>query len=107
MIDYKLMTDAGLQAAPDLALLPPKLPPKLKEALQRAPGAFEFFTSSPAAYQRVRIGYVEEMSSRPDAYQRRLNHLVKRSERGQLFGNWDDRDLERSISLTSYRAQIK
>lgn len=106
MIDHGLMSASGLKAAPDLTLSPLRLPPRLKEALKLASGALEFFTSTPDAYQRVRISYLEEMVKRHDEYQRRLNHLVKRSEQGQLFGNWDDHDLERSIDLASYQESL-
>jgi uncharacterized protein YdeI (YjbR/CyaY-like superfamily) len=96
MIAAGKMTEGGQRTLPNLNDLAIRVPPDVRQRLAAA-GAWEHFQQFPPLYQRVRLGYVEEVRNRdPQAFEKRLAHLVKRSAKNQLFGNWDDSDLPRS-----------
>lgn len=62
-----------------------QVPDDVRAALQRA-GAWAFFTSMPPAYQRIRAAYVDHARRDPEAFEKRLAHLVERSAKGRPFG---------------------
>ena len=90
------MTAAGEKVLPDLSPRGFVVPGEIEEALQAEPGAWEFFSSRPPLYQRVRAGYVAEQRQRPAEFAARLANLVKQSAANRMFGNWDDSGLRRS-----------
>jgi uncharacterized protein YdeI (YjbR/CyaY-like superfamily) len=91
------MTDAGRRTLPDLSDVQVRVPDDVGARLQSVAGAWESFQGFPTLYQRVRIGYVEEMRKRdPRELERRLSNLVARSARNEMFGNWNDAGLPRS-----------
>ncbi|MGV3527215.1 MAG: YdeI/OmpD-associated family protein [Candidatus Sericytochromatia bacterium] len=83
------MTDAGRAALPDLST-PLTVAPDIEAALKAQPDAWAHFVAFPALYQRVRVGYIEEVRKQPLEFQRRLENFVKKTQRNQLFGNWND-----------------
>jgi uncharacterized protein YdeI (YjbR/CyaY-like superfamily) len=91
-----LMTAAGARVLPDLTLQGFAIAKDIERALQAKPGAWEFFSTCPPLYQRVRTGYVEEQRRRPEEFTARLANLVKQSAMGRMFGNWDDGGLRLS-----------
>lgn len=91
------MTEAGRRTLPDLIDKTVRVPEDVRARLQAEPGAWEAFQRFPPLYQRVRLGYVEEMRRRdPREFEKRLANFVARSARGEMFGNWDDAGLARS-----------
>jgi uncharacterized protein YdeI (YjbR/CyaY-like superfamily) len=91
------MTEAGRRTLPDLGDVVVRVPDDVRERLQAVSGAWEAFQRFPSLYQRVRLGYVEEMRKRdPGEFEKRLSNLVARSARSEMFGNWDDAGLPRS-----------
>ena len=90
------MTNAGMQVLPDLAVESVRVPPDVAASLQDA-GAWQNFLQLPPLYQRVRLGYIEEMRTRdPREWQKRLANFVARTAKGEMFGNWNDAGLPRS-----------
>lgn len=84
------MTEAGRRALPDLSDVEVRVPDDVRARLE-ASGAWEAFQRFPPLYQRVRLGYIEEMRGRdPEERERRLSNFVARSAKGEMFGNWDD-----------------
>ncbi len=91
------MTEAGMRVLPSLDEGPIEVASDVRERFLAVAGAWEHFEAAPTLYQRVRLGYVEEMRSRDRAeWDKRLSHLIARSAKGELFGNWDDSGLPKT-----------
>ena len=91
-----LMTAAGERVLPSLSTEGFTIPEDIRAALESEPGALETFRSFPPLYQRVRVGYVDEMRKQPAELAARLANLVAKTKAGTMFGNWDDRGMRRS-----------
>lgn len=90
------MTPAGLAVAPDLSDVSVRVAPDVRQKLEKL-GAWAFFSKCPPAYQRIRLGYVEEVRKRdPKEFEKRLSNFLEKTAKGQLFGNWDDSGLPRT-----------
>lgn len=91
------MTDAGRKTLPDLREVEVQAPDDIRARLQAAAGAWEAFAGFPSLYQRVRLGYIEEMRKRdPQEFEKRLANFVAKCAKREMFGNWDDAGLPRS-----------
>lgn len=91
------MTEAGLRTLPDLSVAPVQVPDDIRRRLEAEPGAWESFQRFPDLYRRVRLGYVEEVRTRnPAEWEKRLANFIRRTARGEMFGNWDDSGLPRT-----------
>ena len=84
-----LMREAGRAVLPDLDE-EFHVSPAVERAIRADPTAWANFTSFPELYQRVRVGYIQEMIGRPVEFDRRLRNFVRRTAQGQMFGNWND-----------------
>jgi uncharacterized protein YdeI (YjbR/CyaY-like superfamily) len=80
------MTKAGEATLPDLSLDAFKIAPDILKALKEEPQTWENFQNFPDVYQRIRIGYIEEMRRRPDEFRKRLNNFLKKTKENKLFG---------------------
>lgn len=89
LIRLGMMTDAGFATLPDLTINF-TVPKDIVEALQTEPDAWSNFLRFPKLYQRVRIGYIEEMRKNQNEFERRLQNFVNKTARNQMFGNWND-----------------
>lgn len=89
LISLGRMTDAGFATLPDLTIKF-EVPKDIVEALQAEPDAWSNFVVFPALYQRVRIGYIEEMRKNQIEFERRLQNFVNKTARNKMFGNWND-----------------
>lgn len=89
LIRLGLMTPAGKEMLPDLELQI-SIAEDIVTALKTQAGAWENYLAFPELYQRVRIGYIEEMRKNQIEFERRLNNFVKRTSANQMFGNWND-----------------
>lgn len=85
-----LMTDAGRAVLPDMSPDGFVMDAEIEEAFRRDPVAWENFRSFPDLYQRVRIDTVQRDKSDRKAFERRLEKLIERSRRGEMFGDWND-----------------
>jgi uncharacterized protein YdeI (YjbR/CyaY-like superfamily) len=86
LVREKRMTKAGLDAIGDLRMRRLVIPPDIKAALQGDPLAWKRFQRFPAAYKRMRVAFVDGARGRPEEFERRLGHLVRRSARNERFG---------------------
>jgi uncharacterized protein YdeI (YjbR/CyaY-like superfamily) len=86
LIASGLMTDAGRAVLPDLNVASFRIADDILAALQADPEAWAHFQQFPAVYQRVRIGYIEEMRRQPAVFRTRLNHFLRKTRQGTMFG---------------------
>lgn len=83
-----LMTDEGRAVFPKTDVF--RMDTDIESALKKA-RCFSRFRSFPPLYQRVKAYNLSFYKKRdPDAYQRMLNHLIKETKKGNLFGEWND-----------------
>ncbi len=80
------MTESGRAILPDLTLEPLQIAPDIQSALQADPQTWQNFLAFPDIYQRIRIGYVEEMRQNPPVFQTRLQNFVGRTKQNKQFG---------------------
>jgi uncharacterized protein YdeI (YjbR/CyaY-like superfamily) len=92
LIAKKQMTRAGLAAIahafdPNAKEKKLVIPPDILRALKASRAAWANFRKFPAAYQRIRVGYVDGSRHHgPAVVRKRLNHLVKMSAQNKRFG---------------------
>lgn len=86
LIAAGLMTDAGRAVLPDLDVAAFRVPDDILAALQADPAVWAAFQQFPALYQRIRIGYIEEMRRQPEVFRQRLNHFLRKTRQGTMFG---------------------
>ncbi len=80
------MTDAGQAVLPDLNEHAFQIAPDILQTLQDDPVTWAHFQAFPPVYQRIRVGYIEEMRGRPEVFQVRLAHFLKKTRANQQFG---------------------
>jgi len=80
------MTAAGAAILPDLDPTNFRIADDILAALQADAETWANFTALPALYQRIRIGFIEEMRKQPAEFQRRLNHFLQKTKQGKQFG---------------------
>jgi uncharacterized protein YdeI (YjbR/CyaY-like superfamily) len=83
------MTDAGRAKLPDLALDAFRIPDDILRVLQSDPETWANFQRFPDAYQRVRIGYVEEQRRNRAEFERRLHNFLAKTKANRMFGTWE------------------
>lgn len=86
LITAGLMTDAGRAVLPDLDVAAFRIPDDIIAALQADPETWANFQQFPALYQRIRIGYIEEVRRQPAVFAQRLNHFLRKTRQGVPFG---------------------
>jgi uncharacterized protein YdeI (YjbR/CyaY-like superfamily) len=80
------MTDAGFATLPDLSLDAFVIPDDILSALQADPQAWANFQQFSEVYQRIRIGYINEVRKQPAVFQQRLAHFLKMTAQNKTFG---------------------
>lgn len=86
LIQNGKMTEAGLKVLPDLSPQAFKIPSDILEALQADIQTWNNFQQFPEVYQRIRIGYIEEVRKQPKEFQKRLDNFLKKTRENKLFG---------------------
>lgn len=86
LIAAGLMTEAGRAKLPDLAIEAFQIAPDILAALQADAAAWANFQNFPPVYQRIRIGYIEEMRRQPQVFQQRLSNFLKKTQQNKMFG---------------------
>lgn len=86
LIDEGRMTEAGRAALPDLAPEAFRVAPDILAALQADPETWAHFCAFSDTYQRVRIGYIEEMRRNPKVFKTRLENFMKKTRQNKQFG---------------------
>ena len=89
LIQQGLMTDAGRAVLPDLRPEGFQIAPDILEALQAEAVTWTNFQAFPDAYQRIRIGYIEEVRKQPSVFQTRLAHFLKQTKLNKMFGGME------------------
>ena len=85
-----LMTEAGRAALPPLGPRSFRMDPEVMEALKKA-RVWSRFRSFPPLYQRVRAGNVAFYKRRDEkAYTLALDHLIRETGKGRMWGEWSD-----------------
>ena len=56
------------------------------EAIKADTGAWTNYRKFPAAYKRIRIGFIEGARNRPAEFQKRLKYFIKMTAKGKQFG---------------------
>ena len=86
LIAAGLMTDAGYATLPNLDVAAFRIPDDILSALQADSETWANFQQFPPLYQRIRIGYIEEMRRQPAVFAQRLNHFLRKNRQGVTFG---------------------
>jgi len=85
-----LMTDAGRNVLPAMDENSFKLDGDIEAALKAA-RCWSKFLNFPPLYQRVRAYNVSFYKSRnPEIYNKALEHLIAETQKGKMFGEWND-----------------
>ncbi|MEZ4473491.1 MAG: YdeI/OmpD-associated family protein [bacterium] len=91
------MTEAGRRTLPDLDPTAFVIPADIEARLRADAATWEAWCRFPGLYHRVRVSNVEDLRKRdPEGFRRRLDTLVQKTAAGVMFGNWDDRDMQRT-----------
>jgi hypothetical protein len=62
------------------------VPSDILDAIKANKVAWENFQKFSLQYQRIRVAYVEGARDRPDEFKKRLNNLIKLTEKNKQFG---------------------
>ena len=89
LIASGLMTAAGRAVLPDLSLAAFEIPADILSTLQADAEVWENFQRFPALYQRVRIGYIEEVRKQPAVFQSRLANFLQKTKQNKQFGSME------------------
>lgn len=84
------MTEAGKRLLPDMDPSHFKIDPRIRRALKRRPGAWEFFRSCPPLYQRVRIDTIQIKAHQPKLFRSRMTKFANACRDHQMIGSWND-----------------
>ena len=85
-----LMTDAGRAVLPAMGARSFRTDPDIEAAMKQA-RVWSKFKSFPLLYQRVRAGNIAFYKKRnPEMYEQMLARLIAETEKGQMFGEWND-----------------
>ena len=81
------MTPAGLAAIGGAVTREPlRVAPDIRRALLAVPGAWAQFQRLPAAYKRIRLGWIEGARGRPEIFATRLRYFVRMTAQGKQYG---------------------
>ena len=86
MFEAGKRTEAGLAKMGDLSVENFQIAPDILEALQADAGTYLNFQQFPDYYQRIRIGFIEEVRKQPDVFQKRLSNFVQMTAKNKRFG---------------------
>ena len=87
LIKQGRMTPAGLAAIGGAVKREPlRVAPDIRRALLAVPGAWAHFQWLPAAYKRIRLGWIESARGRPEIFATRLRYFVRMTAQGKQYG---------------------
>ena len=85
-----LMTDQGRAVLPAMGSRSFRVDPEIESVLKKA-RVWTKFRSFPPLYQRVRAYNLAFYKKRnPEIYVKALAHLIERTKKGEMFGEWND-----------------
>ena len=82
------MTPAGLAALGDVLAEEFQIAPDILSALQSDATTYRHFEAFPDYYQRIRIGFIEEVRKQPAVFEKRLVYFLKMTAQNQRFGTF-------------------
>jgi uncharacterized protein YdeI (YjbR/CyaY-like superfamily) len=83
------MTEAGRAKLPDLNVDSFRIADDILQALQKDAEMWANFQAFPAVYQRIRVGYIEEMRKQPQEFEKRLANFLKKTRENKMFGTME------------------
>jgi uncharacterized protein YdeI (YjbR/CyaY-like superfamily) len=91
LIKAKRMTKAGLDSIAHVFdrkkdTLRLTVPPDILARLKQTPVAWKHFQRFPAAYKRIRIGWIDAARHRRATFETRLRYFLKMTTQGKRFG---------------------
>lgn len=89
LVAQNLMTEAGRAVLPNLSIEDFYIPDDIQDALKANPETWANFQAFPAVYQRIRVGYIEEVRRQPEIFNKRLEHFIEKTSRNKMFGTME------------------
>jgi uncharacterized protein YdeI (YjbR/CyaY-like superfamily) len=86
LIQSGKMTAAGRAVLPDLSLNTYQFPEDILARLRADPIAWRHFQKFPAAYKRIRIGFLENSRERPEFFEKRFAFFLKKTRENKMYG---------------------
>ncbi|CAH1855850.1 YdeI/OmpD-associated family protein [Convivina intestini] len=86
----KRMTIAGKIALPDMNPNNFKIDKRIKQALKRRPGAWDYFCACPPLYQRVRVDTIQIKANNPELFRKRMTKFANACRDHKMIGQWND-----------------
>ncbi len=86
LIERGQMTEAGRAVLCDLSIDTFAVPDDICAGLKAEEGAWENFEAFPGYYQRIRIGFIEEVRKNPEVFNKRLANFVTMTVKNKRFG---------------------
>ncbi len=80
------MTEAGRAKLPDLRIESFRIADDILTALRADAETWANFQQFPAVYQRIRVGYIEEVRKQPLEFEKRLANFLKKTRENKMFG---------------------
>lgn len=88
LIKKGLMTKKGFKMLPSLTEKF-KIDKEIEKSLKKA-RCFKIFKSFPQLYQRIRVSNIVFYRDNKLPYKKGLEHLIKETKKGHMFGAWND-----------------
>ena len=63
-----------------------EIPPDILRVIKANKQAWKNFQKYSAAYQRIRIAYIDGARRRPEEFNKRLKYFIKMTEKNKQFG---------------------
>jgi uncharacterized protein YdeI (YjbR/CyaY-like superfamily) len=89
LIAEGLMAPAGFAVLPDLDIAAFRIAPDIEAALRADLQTWAHFNAFEPLYQRIRIGYIEEMRKQPTEFEKRLSRFLDMTSKNKQFGGME------------------
>ena len=63
-------------------------PDDILRIIRRDEAAWDFFQQTSPAYQRIRLAYIDGARNRPEEFEKRLQHFIKKCKSAQLISGY-------------------
>lgn len=94
------MTSAGRSKLPNMDPKNFTIDKRIKRALKRRPGAWEYFCNCPPLYQRVRVDTIQIKSNDPKLFRSRMTKFANACRDHKMIGHWNDGGRLNNIYVT-------
>ena len=86
LLERGLVKKEMLPALPDVSGEDFEIPADILAAIHASPKAWRHFQAFSPAYIRIRVAYIDQARNRPQEFEKRLAHFVKKTEENKLIG---------------------